>query len=153
MAEKTLVLSFFANEPAADAAAVALKDSGLASGDAMGLLVTDATGNLKVDKVGARSWAAGAGIGACLLVLGPAALGVGIIGGTAAGALHHKGLKMTDEDKARISAELGAGKAAVGVLAKIADAFAIKAKLTELGGATSGHDVVDEAVLIAAAAE
>ena len=103
MAEKQLVLSFFADEPAADAAATSLKDSGVASGDAVGLLVLDAAGNLKVDKVGARSWKAGAGIGACLVVLGPAALGVGIVGGTAAGALHHKGLKISDEDKARIS--------------------------------------------------
>ena len=153
MAEKQLVLSFFADEPAADAGALALKDSGIASGDAIGLLVLDATGNLKVDKVGARSWAAGAGIGACLLVLGPAMLGVGILGGTAAGALHHKGLKMSDEDKARISGDLGAGKAAVGVLAKIVDAPAIQAKLTELGGVTSSHEVVDEAALQAAAAE
>ena len=153
MAEKQLVLSFFADEPAADAAALALKDSGVASGDAIGLLVQDAAGDLKVDKVGARSWAAGAGIGACLLVLGPAMLGVGIVGGTLGGGLHHKGLKMSDADKARIAADLGAGKAAVGVLAKIGDAPAVAAKLTELGGATSGHDVVDEAALQAAAAE
>jgi hypothetical protein len=152
MAEKQLVLSFFADEPAADAAALALKDSGVAGGDAIGLLVLDDAGELRVEKVGARSWAAGAGIGACLLVLGPAALGVGIIGGTAAGALHHKGLKMTDADKARISGDLGAGKAAVGVLAKIDESPAVQAKLTELGGATSSHDVVDEAALQAAAA-
>src|SRR4249920_1312882 len=117
MAEKQLVLSFFADEPAAETAATTLKDSGAASGDAVGLLVVDAEGNLRQEKVGARSWGAGAGIGACLLVLGPAALGVGIIGGTAAGGLHHKGLKLDDEDKARISTALGAGKAAVGVLA------------------------------------
>ena len=153
MAEKQLVLSFFADEPAADAAAETLKASGIASGDAIGLLVLDATGNLKVDKVGARSWAAGAGIGACLLVLGPAMLGVGILGGTVAGGLHHKGLKMSDADKARISADLSAGKAAVGVLAKIDQAPGVQAKLTELGGATSSHDVVDEAALQAAAAE
>ena len=153
MAEKQLVLSFFADEPAADAAAQSLKDSGGSSGDAMGILVLDATGNLKVDKVGSRSWGAGAGIGACLFVLGPAALGVGVLGGTAAGGLHHKGLKLSDDDKARIAADLGAGKAAVGVLAKIADAPAVAARLTELGGATSGHDVVDEAALVAAAAE
>ena len=61
MAQKQLVLSFFADEPAADAAAQTLKDSGT-SGDAMGILVLDATGNLKVDKVGARSWGAGAGV-------------------------------------------------------------------------------------------
>ena len=87
------------------------------------------------------------------LVLGPAALGVGIVGGTLAGGLHHKGLKMDDADKARIAADLKAGKAAVGVLAKIDQAPAVDAKLTELGGATSGHEVVDEAALQAAAAE
>jgi len=153
MAEKQLVLSFFADEPAADAAATELKDSGVSSGDAMGILVLDATGSLKVDKVGARSWGAGAGIGACLVVLGPAMLGVGLIGGTAAGGLHHKGLKLSDEDMTRIPADLGAGKAAVGVLAKIEDAPMIQERLTKLGGATSSHDVVDEAALQAAAAE
>jgi len=153
MADKQLVLSFFADGPAADTAAQALKDSGASSGEAMGILVLDASGNVEVDKVGARSWGAGAGVGACLLLLGPAALGVGIVGGTAAGGLHHKGLKLSDEDKARIAADLGAGKAAVGVLARIEDAPAIEAVLTDLGGATSGHDVVDEAALQAAAAE
>ena len=153
MAEKQLVLSFFADEPAAAAAAEALKDAGITSGDAVGLLVLDAAGNLKVDKVGARSWGAGAGVGACLVLLGPAAIGVGVLGGTAAGGLHHKGLKLSDADKARISADLGAGKAAVGVLASIEDASVVQKWLTELGGATSGHDVVDEAAVQAAAAE
>ena len=153
MADKQLVLSFFADEPAADTAATELKDSGIASGDAIGLLVLDAAGNLREDKVGARSWGAGAGVGACLVLLGPAALGVGLLGGTAAGGLHHKGLKLSDEDKARISADLGAGKAAVGVLARIEDAPVIHKQLTELGGTTSSHDVVDEAAVQTAAAE
>ena len=153
MAEKQLVLSFFADEPAADAAAMTLKDSGMASGDAIGILVLDAAGNLKKEKVGARNWGTGAVVGACLLVLGPAALGVGILGGTLAGGLHHKGLKLSDEDKERISTELGAGKAAVGVLARMDDASTIQKQLTELGGATSSHDVVDEAALKAGAEE
>ena len=153
MAEKQLVLSFFADEAAADTAAMSLKDSGVASGDAMGILVLDATGNLKDDKVGARSWGAGAGVGACLVLLGPAALGVGVLGGTAAGGLHHKGLKLSDEDKSRIAAELGAGKAAVGVLARIEDAALVQKELTGLGGVTSAHDVVDEAAVQAAAAQ
>jgi hypothetical protein len=147
------VLSFFADEPAADAAAAALKDSGTTSGDAIGILVLDAAGNLKVDKVGARSWGAGAGIGACLFVLGPAFLGVGVLGGTVAGGLHHKGLKLSDADKARIAADLNAGKAAVGVLARINEAPSVQQQLTGLGGATSGHDVVDEAALQAATTE
>ena len=153
MADKQLLFSFFADEPAADAAATALKDSGITSGDAIGLLVLDADGNLREDKVGARSWGAGAGIGACLILLGPAALGVGLVGGTAAGGLHHKGLKLSDEDMARIPADLGAGKAAVGVLARIEDAPVIQKQLIKLGGATSSHDVVDEAALQAAAVE
>ena len=153
MSDKQLVLSFFADEQAADTAATALKTSGIASGDAIGLLVLDDAGDLRVDKVGARNWGAGAGVGACLVLLGPAALGVGLVGGTAAGGLHHKGLKLSDEDRARISADLGAGKAAVGVLARIGDAPMIQERLTELGGATSSHDVVDEAALQTAAAE
>jgi len=152
MAEKQLVLSFFGDEALADAAAAALKDSGQASGDAIGILVLDDAGNLKVDKAGARSWGAGAGIGACLFVLGPAALGVGLIGGTAAGGLHHKGLKLSDEDKERIAGDLGAGKAAVGVLARMGEGDAIRDALTASGGTTSSHDVVDEAALQAAAA-
>ena len=153
MAEKQLVLSFFADEPAADAAAVELKDSGVAPGDAIGLLVLDDAGDVRVDKVGARNWGVGAGVGACLVLLGPAALGVGIVGGTLAGGLHHKGLKLSDEDKTRISADLSAGKAAVGVLAKIEDGPAIREQLTGAGGITSSHDVVDEAAVQAAAAE
>ncbi len=102
----------------------------MTSGEAMGLLVLDATGNLKVDKVGARSWGAGAGVRTCLLLLGPAALGVGIVGGTAAGGLHHKGLQLSDQDKARIAADLSAGKAAIGVLAKVEDTSGLEAELT-----------------------
>ena len=150
MADRQLVLSFFGNEAEADAAAMTLKDSGLTSGDAMGILVLDGPVDLKVDKVGARSTAAGAGIGACLLVLGPAALGVGIVGGAVGGALHHKGLEATDEDKTRIITDLQGGKAAVGVLADFADAGVIEERLTSLGGASSSHDVVDEAALAAA---
>ncbi|HEY5249159.1 MAG TPA: hypothetical protein VIJ15_12010 [Dermatophilaceae bacterium] len=149
MSERQLVLSFFADQAAAAGAATDLQESSLASKDAIGILVLDANGELNVDKVGARSTAAGAGIGACLLVLGPAALGVGIIGGTVGGALHHKGLKLTDEDKARITTELQGGKAAVGVLAKVEDAGTVQAHLTALGGATSTHAVVDEHALAA----
>ncbi|HXJ62327.1 MAG TPA: hypothetical protein VNN79_01105 [Actinomycetota bacterium] len=153
MPDKHLVLSFFADEPAAMAAATNLKDSGEIEGDAIGILVLDKHGNLDVDKVGARSWAAGAGVGACLVVLGPAVLGVGLLGGTLGGGLHHKGLKLNTQDASMIRSQLRGGKAAVGVLAKTNEVSAVKAALTDLGGDTSGHEVVDEDALQKAAAE
>ena len=164
MSDKQLILAFFADQPAAETAALALKDSGVADSDAIGILVLDATGNVVVDKVGATSVAAGVGVGAALLVLGPYFLGVGVAtavvgggigmaGGAVGGSMHHKGLRLSDEDKARISADLSSGKAAVGVLGRVDQGASIQAKLTELGGAAAAHDVVDEAALQAAAAE
>src|SRR6478672_7916608 len=88
MSDKLLVLSIFENEAAADSAAAALRQSGLTHGDAIGVLAVDATGKLKEEKVGARSTGKGAGIGTALFLLGPAAVGVGVVGGAAAGALH-----------------------------------------------------------------
>ena len=151
MSDKQLILAVFPDELAADNAAVALKDSGITEGDAVGILVLDADGELKQDKVGARSTGKGAAIGGVLLLLGPAALGVGIIGGAAAGALHHKNLGLSDADKARLTAELTAGKAAVGVLADFETAPVISDRLTELGGAPEAHELSDEAVEAAAA--
>ncbi len=164
MSDKHLILAFFADEATADAAAETVKESGVTHGDAIGILVLDEAGNLVVEKVGATSVAAGVGVGAALLVLGPAMLGygaataivgggVGMAGGAAGGSLHHKGLKLSDEDKSRIAAELGAGKAAVGVLAHADQAAAVEAKLAELGGTPSSHEVVEEAEVAAAAAE
>jgi uncharacterized membrane protein len=143
MADRTLVLAIFGNEAAADNAAAALKDTGLTSTDAIGVLAVDATGKLKEEKVGARSTGKGAGIGAALFLLGPAALGVGLIGGAAAGALHHKGLGLTDSDRERIGRELTNGKAAVGVLTPFNESSMISVKLGELGGAPEEHTVSD----------
>ena len=151
MSDRQLVLSFFSDELAADNAAVALKDSGIAHGDAIGILVLDSDGKLKQDKVGARSTGKGAAIGGALFLLGPALLGVGVIGGTAVGALHHKNLGLSDADKARLSVDLNAGKAAVGVLAHYDTVPAISDRLTQLGGASEAHELSDEALEAAAA--
>jgi hypothetical protein len=104
-------------------------DSGLTSTDAIGVLAVDATGKLKEEKAGARSTGKGAGIGAALFLLDPAALGVGLIGGAAGGALHHKGLGLTDSDRERIGKELTNGKAAVGVPTPFNESSMISAKL------------------------
>ena len=151
MADKQLVLGFFPNEAAADTAADKLKDSGTAHGDAIGILVLDKHGKLKTDKVGARSTGKGAAIGGVLFLLGPALLGVGVIGGTAAGALHHKNLGLSDADKARLTVELNAGKAAGAVMAHYDTAPAISDQLTQLGGASESHELTDEALQSAGA--
>ena len=165
MSDKQLILAFFADQPAAETAALALKDSGVADSDAIGILVLDATGNVVVDKVGATSVAAGVGVGAALLVLGPYFLGVGVAtavvgggigmaGGAVGGSMHHKLVsKLSDEDKARISADLSSGKAAIGVLGPHRPGAVDPKRLTELGGAASAHDVVDEAARQAGVAE
>jgi uncharacterized membrane protein len=152
MTDRQLVISLFEDEPAADAAASSLKDSGLVDGESLGILVLDDKGKLKVDKIGKRDTVKGAGVGAVLALLTPVGLGVAVAGGAAAGALHHKGLGLSDDDKARITGELTAGKAAVGVLARWEDEPNVSSKLTELGGTSEAHVVTDEGLEAAASA-
>ena len=144
MANKTVVLAIFTDEATADAAAAAVKDSGLARDDAIGVLVLDEKGEVKTEKVGKRSTGKGAGIGVALALLTPVGLGVGLVGGGALGALHHKGLGLDKADRERVGAELSDGKAAVGVLVPADEATAVQAKLADLGGAAESHTVSDE---------
>jgi hypothetical protein len=150
MANRQLVLAVFPDEMAADSAAVALKESGIAKGDAVGILVLDANSKLKQDKVGAHSTGKGAAIGGVIAVVGTALLGPAVLGGAAVGALHHKNLGLSDADKARLSEQLSAGKAAVGVMAHFDTAPAISDRLTQLGGTPERHELTDEALQAAA---
>ncbi len=98
----------------------------------------------------------GAGIGVVLAMATPIGLAAGIIGGGAIGALHHKGLGISADDRDRIGAELVGGKAAVGVVTDSNESAAVAAKLAELGGIPETHDLDDAAVAevdAAAAAE
>jgi hypothetical protein len=153
MAKRQLVLAVFPDELAADSAAGALKDSGIADGDAIGILALDADGKLKQDKVGAHSTHKGAAIGGVIAVLGPALLGPAVLGGVAVGALHHKNLGLSDADKARLTVDLNAGKAAVGVMAHFDTAPAISDRLTQLGGAPESHELTDQALEAAGPAD
>jgi hypothetical protein len=146
MANHTVVLAIFNDEASADTAAASLKESGVAKGDAIGVLVLDDNGKLKADKVGKRSWGKGAGIGAVVALVTPVGLAVGLIGGGLLGALHHKNVGLKDADRERLSAELKGGKAAVGVLSPVSEATVVANKLTELGGTSETHEVPDEAV-------
>jgi uncharacterized membrane protein len=160
MASKQVTLSIFKDEASADRAAEALKRWDGASDDiklkSIGILVLNEKGELKTDKVGRRSTGKGAGIGIILAMLTPVGLVAGIIGGGILGALHHKGIGLSDQDRERIGSELTNGKAAVGVVTDSSESAAISAKLTELGGKSEVHDLDDKAVAevdAAAAAE
>jgi hypothetical protein len=153
MANRQLVLAIFPDELAADSAAAALKESGIAHGDAIGLLVLDASGKLKQDKVGARSVGKGAAIGGVVAVVSVAVLGPAVLAGTAVGALHHKHVGLSDADKARLTVELNEGKAAVGVMAEFDAAPAVSDRLTQLGGTAERHELSDEALQAAGATD
>lgn len=146
MSNHTVVIAIFKDEASADTAAAALKESGVAKGDATGVLVLDEKGKLKADKVGKRSWGKGAGIGAVVALATPVGLAAGLIGGGLLGTLHHKNLGLKEADRERISGELKGGKAAVGVLAPVSEATVVVDKLTELGGTAEAHPVSDETV-------
>ena len=152
MSNKTVVLGIFEDEGSADAAAAVLKDSGVAKGDAMGVLVLDQNGELKADKVGKRSWGKGAGIGAVVALATPVGLAAGLIGGGLLGSLHRKNLGLGEADRDRLGMELAGGKAAVGVLTPVAEVSFMTSKLTELGGSAETHPVSDDALKEAHAA-
>ena len=146
MSNKTVVLAIFKDEASADTAATSLKDSGVARGDAIGVLVLNEKGELKAEKVGKRSWGKGAGIGAVVALVTPVGLAAGLIGGGLLGALHHKNLGLDKADRDRIGRELEGGKAAVGVLAPVYEASMVAGKLTDLGGTAEAYEVSDEAL-------
>ena len=108
MSEKQLVLGIFADEAAADAAVASVKEWDKASEEvklgAIGVLVVDDKGKLKEHKMGQRSTKKGAGIGLVLAIVAPPTLIAGAIGGGILGALHHKGLGLSDADRERLGA-------------------------------------------------
>jgi hypothetical protein len=154
VSDKSVVLAIFDNESKADAAVDSVKAWDKADDSvklsAIGVLVLDDKGEIKTHKLGSRSVGKGAGIGLILAMLTPVGLAAGIVGGGVLGALHHKGLGLTEKDRDRISSKLLDGKAAVGVLAKPDEAPAVANKLEELGGVPEVHAVSDDALKQAA---
>ena len=148
-----VVLGVFPDEAAADAAVVALKEwdkeEKSISLNAIGVLVLDDKGKIKVHKVGSRSSQRGAGIGIILALLTPVTLVGGIVAGAALGAFHHKGLGLAAEERDQIGALLTGGKAAVGVLASDEAAQAVGDKLGELGATVQTHELSDETLAAA----
>src|SRR3954454_9605505 len=119
MTDKSLVITIFPTEAAAESAAAEATDwaKGMAIDfQAMALLALDKSGKVKVDKIGAHSSGKGASIGLVLAMATPIGLAPGLIGGGLLGRLHHKGIGLTNEDRDALAAQLLDGKAAVGVL-------------------------------------
>jgi hypothetical protein len=157
MAKKQLVLAFFANEAAADAAVNAIKGWDKASKDvklgAIGVLVKDDKGKIKTHKLGKRKTGTGAVLfGLAAVLTGGASLLAGAVFGGIVGSFFRKGLGMSKDDLARIDGELNGGKAAVCILAAPDEAAAVSAKLAELGGQPESHEVSEEVVQEAEAA-
>jgi hypothetical protein len=148
---KQLVLALFADEVAADHAVNEIKGWDKASAEvklgAIGILAKDDKGKIKTHKVGSRKTKGGAVLFGLVGILsgGISVLG-GVIGGAILGSLFKKGLKISQEEQARLNSELDAGKAAVGLMVEDAEAEQVRAKLIELGGAPETYVVSDEAV-------
>jgi hypothetical protein len=152
--DKNVVLAIFDDELAADDAVESLKEWDKVDDqvklNAVGVLVLDEKGQVKTHKIGRRSTGKGAGIGLILGLLTPVGLAAGVVGGASLGALHRKGLGITEQDRDRIAGELADGKAAVGVLAKVEQSPAIVEKMKELGGVPEMHAAPDAALQQAA---
>ncbi|MCU0504346.1 MAG: DUF1269 domain-containing protein [Chloroflexi bacterium] len=161
---KEVVLAFFPDEAAADAAVAELKDweklQREATLRAVGVLVLDEHGDVKQHRLGRHDTGKGAGVGFILGIIGVALTpiaGVGLVGWTIGGAvvgrMAHKHLGLKDEDLQRIGYELKGGKAAVGVLVEQGESPDVIAKLEDLGGVVEAHLVEDDDDLADAAAD
>lgn len=163
---RNLIVAYFPNADAADEAARQLKhwdksESSIKLGG-MGI-VTWEDGELKTHKVGARATGTGAKWGAILggsgaLATGLLALGgvltggiglipgvlAGLAAGAGAGALFHKKIGMTDEDRARLEDHLKNGGAALAVMADAVEVDPTKEEIALLGGDVEHYTLPDD---------
>ena len=153
---RNLILSYFPSAADASVAAGKLKEWDKNRKDiklgGMGIITME-NGKLKTHKVGARASGTGAKWG---LILGAAAGilsgGITLIGGALAGlaagavggALFHKKLGMTDEDKARMEAHLENGGAALAVMVDDDELGPTRVAIDDLGGIVEHYTVPDE---------
>ncbi len=162
-----LVLAYYADADAAEAAAKNLKewdkeDDGVKLG-AIGVVTLDEkTGHLRVDEIGQRNaktgalWGTAIGAGLGLItggigVIPGMLLGAAIGGG--AGSLDHKSLGMSDSDAATLTKNLQEGGAALGIMCDDFEVEPTRARMILEGGTVAYFSVPDEmAVAITAAA-
>ncbi len=167
---RNLIVAYFPDVDAADKAARQLKhwdkETKAVKLGGMGIL-SEHKGKLKTHYVGYRAAGTGAKWGTILGATGGLATGVmalagvltggiglipgaiaGLAVGTVGGAMFHKRVKMTDEDRARLENHLRSGGAALAVMADDFEVEPTKAEITGLGGAVESYlipdDVMDE---------
>lgn len=164
-----LVVAYFENRGMAEHAAEALKDWDKANKEvklgAVAVLTLDEHGKLDADEVGQRDtkkgalWGAAIGTAAGILTGGIAlipGLVVGAAAGGGLGALNHKSLGMSDEDRDKMVDQLRRGGAALAVMADDHEVYDTEQKLAELGGQATMYkvpEVTAEALRSAAAVE
>jgi uncharacterized membrane protein len=153
-----MVVAYYVNDDVAHGAAEALKkwddaNDAIELGAIAVLTVNPNTGELEAQDVGQRNTKKGAlwgtAIGAAVGILsGGIALIPGMIlgagGGAAIGAMDHKGIGMTDEDRERMAENLRRGGAALAVMADDFEVEATKEELARGGGVVEAYDVPDE---------
>jgi uncharacterized membrane protein/predicted flap endonuclease-1-like 5' DNA nuclease len=163
-----LVVAYFPNVGSAEATAGDLKDWDKADADiklgAIAILTLNPnTGEIQADEIGERSTKSGAlwgtAIGAAVgLLTGGIGLIPGLIlgagGGAAIGALNHKSVGITDEERGSIVNRLRDGLVALAVMADDFEVDATLNKMVELGGRAESYAVPAEtATILTAAAE
>jgi uncharacterized membrane protein/predicted flap endonuclease-1-like 5' DNA nuclease len=157
---RNLIVAYFDTADEADAAAVKLKlwdkDRKDIKLGGMGIITME-DGKLKTDKVGARAAGTGAKWGTILGAAGGLAAGlltggIGLIPGALAGlglgagtgALFHKRVGLTDEDKERLMRHFQDGGAALAVMADDFEVEPTKEEIAVLGGDVQNFAVPEE---------
>jgi uncharacterized membrane protein len=163
-----MVVAYYINEDAAEGAAADLKQWDKANADiklgAIAIVTLNPkTGEIEAKEVGQRKtkrgalWGTAVGAAAGLMTGGlaliPAVL-VGAGGGGVIGAMFHKKVGATDEDREQMAANLRAGGAALIVMADDFEVEATKAELVRSGGKVEAYAMPAEtATAITEAAE
>lgn len=156
---RNLIIAYFDSKSKAKRAAKELKRRDKTRGDmklgGIGIITADNEGNLKTRKVGRHAAGTGAKWG---FILG-AAVGIlsggitliggaiaGLAGGAVTGALFHKRIGMSDDDRARLIQHLKIGGAALAVMADDYEVDLAKFELKSLGGEVESYNLPGEAV-------
>jgi len=155
-----LVVAYYENEGMAHGAAEALKNwddanDAIKLGAIAVLTLNPNTGELEANEIGERNTKKGALWGTAIgATVGILTAGIGLIpglllgagGGAAFGAMDHKGIGMTDQDRARMAENLRRGGAALAVMADDFEVEATKEELARGGGVVEAYEVPDETV-------